>query len=286
MPGYEYVAPAAIADVLGTLSEVGDEATVLAGSQSLMILLRQRLVQPRVVVSLPRVASLAGVDDSGGGLRVGAMTSYADVAAMPVVRERAGIFARAAGAVCSVHIRNRGTIGGSICHADPAGDVPTVLLALGADLLFAEPDGTRTAPVDGFFTGFFQTEFQAGELLVGVEVPVGQDSVTHGYRRFSFREGEYPLCVAAVVLRWDGSRCTGAVVAVGGAGDRPLRLAAAEEALVGAAPGVGDVRDILRGLRDAVDPVPDVRGSSEWKARVVEKLVIQAVEDAVRERVG
>ena len=185
----------------------------------------------------------------------------------------------------SVHIRNRGTAGGSLCHADPAGDVPTVLLALGAELIVAGAGGVSSRyPADTFFTGLFETTLAPGEILTGIEVAPPAQTASHGYRRFSFREGEYPI-VAAVRLLWSDGRCCGASLAVGGAADRPDRLAEAERALTGMEPSADIAARLLRGVRDLVRPASDVRGSGEWKARVVEKVVTNAVTEAVREQV-
>lgn len=234
MPGFDYAGPATVEEAVTILDETGEDATILAGGQSLIILLQQRLVRPAVVVGLRRIGELDGVQVAGERLVLGAMTTYSTVSASSIVRERAGILCRAAGAVGSVHIRNRGTVGGSVCHADPAGDVPTVLLALGANLAATAYGGTRHAyPVDTFFAGFFQTVLPPGELLLSIEVDAQPRAATHGYRRFCFREGEYPMCEAAVRLLWDDERCVSASVAMGGAADRPQRLAVAERALTG-----------------------------------------------------
>lgn len=284
MQTFDYVRPTSIGETTEILAESGEDATILAGGQSLMILLRQQLVRPAVLVGLRRVDALNGVRIEDSRLMLGAMTAYADVAAHPDVRARTGILARAAGSVGSVHIRNRGTVGGSVCHADPAGDVPTVLLACGADLVVAGPGGTSERQrVEEFFTGFFETRLQADQLLTGIELDEQPGAASYGYRRFSFREGEYPMCVAAVRLEWDDGTCSGAAVGLGGAGDRPLRLPEAEALLVGVPLARTDVRQLLSGVRDLVSPAPDVRGSSVWKARVVEKVLVEAVQEAVEQ---
>ncbi len=284
MQTFDYLRPASIGETTEILADSGEDATIMAGGQSLMILLRQQLVRPAVLVGLRRIGELNGVRIEHGRLVLGAMTTYADVAAHQDVLARAEILARAAGSVGSVHIRNRGTVGGSVCHADPAGDVPAVLLACGADLVVAGPGDSRERHrVEEFFTGFFETRLVPGQLLIGIELDEQPGTASYGYRRFSFREGEYPMCVAAVRLEWDGGTCSGATVGLGGAGDRPLRLPEAEALLAGVPLARAEVRQLLSGVRDLVSPTPDVRGSSAWKARVVEKILVEAVQEAVEQ---
>jgi aerobic carbon-monoxide dehydrogenase medium subunit len=277
---FDYRNPATLGEALDTLADVGEDATVLAGGQSLMILLRQQLVRPDVLVGLRGIPALAGVEVRNGRTVLGAMTPYATVAAHPAVRARAPLMSRAAASVGSVHIRNRGTVGGSVCHADPAGDVATVLLAYQASLVVTGPGGRQEHRAEDFFTGLFETRLEPGQLLTAIEIGPQPDTATFGYQRFSFRAGEYPMCVAAVRLEREDGRCIAATVGLGGAGDRPMRLPEAEQRLVGADLADFDARRLLLGIRDLVNPPPDVRGTSAWKARVVEKVVIEAVAES------
>lgn len=149
---------------------------------------------------------------------------------------------------------------------------------------WAGPGGTsQRQRVEEFFTGFFETRLQTGQLLTRIELDEQPRAASYGYRRFSFRQGEYPMCVAAARLEWDDDTCSGAVVGLGGAGDRPLRLPEAEALLAGVPLARTDVRQLLSGVRDLVNPAPDVRGGSAWKARVVEKVLVEAVQEAVEQ---
>ena len=286
MQGFNYAAPETVEEALDLLGCAAEDAILLAGGQSLMILLQQRLVRPSVVIGLRHIGGLDAIGITGGHLAIGAMATYRALAGNSEVRTHAPILGRAAGSVGSVHIRNRGTAGGSLCHADPAGDVPTVLLALGAELVAARAGRASSRyPADTFFTGLFETALAPGEMLTGIEVAPPAQTASYGYRRFSFREGEYPMCVAAVRLLWSDGRCCGVSLAVGGAADRPGRLAEAERALTGMEPSADIAARLLRGVRDLVQPASDVRGSGEWKARVIEKVVTDAVTEAVLEQV-
>jgi aerobic carbon-monoxide dehydrogenase medium subunit len=281
----DYRAPGSVEETLDLLQRSGDGATLLAGGQSLLILLRQGLVTPEVLVGLKRVRGLDGITAGPDTLSLGSMVTYATAAGDPRVAERAQLVGAAAGQVGSVHIRNLGTLGGSLCHADPAGDVPTVLLALDAVLHTVSPGGAGARHgIDDFFRGLFETRLEPGELLVSIEVPAAPSGATFGYRRFSYRSGEYPMAVAACRLAWEDGQCTGARVAVGGAGEHPRRLPELEGLLEGIA--AGDVIAAASGSEPfaALRPIADIRGSEGWKRRVVAELVRATIADAVATR--
>jgi carbon-monoxide dehydrogenase medium subunit len=281
----DYRAPGSVEETLDLLQRYGDVATLLAGGQSLLILLRQGLVTPEVLVGLKRVRGLDGITADPDTLSLGSMVTYATAAGDPRVAEHAPLVSAAAGQVGSVHIRNLGTLGGSLCHADPAGDVPTVLLALDAALHTVSPGGAGARlGIDDFFRGLFETRLEPGELLVSIEVPAAPPGATFGYRRFSYRSGEYPMAVAACRLAWEDGRCTGARVAVGGAGEHPRRLPELEGLLEGVA--AGDVVAAASGSEPfaALRPIADIRGSEGWKRRVVAELVRATIADAVATR--
>ena len=260
----------------------GDEAVVLAGGQSLLILVRQRLVRPALVVSLQDVAEVVGVG-LGPAPVLGAMTTYRAVSGHVDFGRIAPTLPRAAGSVGSVHIRNRGTVGGSLAHADPAGDVPTVLMALGDAAVLVSAAGTRSVRLDAFVVGLFETVIEPGELLTSVRVDEQPLAAGHGYRRFSFHAGEYPLCVAACRLDPQGAPGDAVRVSVGGGDLYPRRYPEIEQALVPLPSSSEEVRRRLRDVRDLFDPVADVRGSGPWKARVVEQTLLAAIDDAVRD---
>jgi aerobic carbon-monoxide dehydrogenase medium subunit len=282
---FEFRSPSRVEETLRLLGEHGEGAALLAGGQSLMILLRQGLVAPEVLIGLKRVEALRSVEPGNGRLRLGSMVSYRTAAADPRIAERAPLVARAAAAVGSVHIRNLGTLGGSVCHADPAGDVPTVLLALDATLHTASPGGATTShAIDGFFQGLFETSLDTGELLVAIDLPAQPARASFGYRRFSFRHGEYPMAVAACRLGWEGGRCARVRVAAGGGGLHPARLKALEDLLEGATAGEALEAAATDAPFESLRPIADVRGGEAWKRRVVTNLVRQTVSDAVTGR--
>ncbi|MDE0171438.1 MAG: xanthine dehydrogenase family protein subunit M [bacterium] len=280
MTRFDYVAPTSIEEVTGLLASHGSDAKILAGGQSLVILLRQRLLAPAVVISLSRVEALTGVAGTDNGLEIGAMTTYSEVARNALVNRAAPVLARAAGSVGSRHIRNRGTVGGSMAHADPAGDVPVALLALDATINLAGDGTVRTCASNDWFTGLFEVAMSDDEVLTGVTIPHPRATVSYGYNRFSYREGEYPMVVASAVLGWDEGVCASARVAMGGVGAHPQRLAAVEDRLVGSAVDTGDIDAAAVIAGDLMDPPSDVRGSTDWKRKVALEFMKRALAEA------
>lgn len=285
MRPFEYSARQDLKEILALLGDAGEEAKVLAGGQSLLVLMRQGLVAPRFLVSLRRVDALKAIEKLDSGLRLGSMVTYRAAAESPEVRATAPVLSKAAGSVGSIHIRNLGTVGGSLCHADPAGDVPTTLLALDAELNASSLEGSTSHSIQDFFTGLFQTRLKQTQVLESIVVPPQPAGATFGYQRFLYREGEYPLAVAACRLEWDDGMCTGARVAVGGGDAYPKRLSAIEEALTGSRPSDSAVRqEVMDALPPLLNPIPDIRGSAAWKTKVVAHLVSHAIEGAVRRK--
>jgi carbon-monoxide dehydrogenase medium subunit len=287
MHAFELRAPTGLDEALDIREEYGPDSAVLAGGQSLMILLRQGLASPRVLLSLKRVPGLTSVESTAAGrtdadfLRIGATVTYRTVSTSSEIGLWAPILARAAGSVGSVHIRNLGTIGGSVCHADPAGDVPTALLVVDAEARVVFSGGTRRYMVSDFFTDMFETRLEDRELLAEILVPRQPAGCTFGYRRFMYREGEYPLAVAACRLEWsqDGE-CSEARIAIGGGDVHPKRLPACEQLVAGSRVDEA-VLDTLREVtRTALRPMADLRGSSGWKREVGTDLLVRAVSDA------
>jgi CO/xanthine dehydrogenase FAD-binding subunit len=282
---FQFAAPTTVDGTLALLEEHGPDASLLAGGQSYLILLRQGLVAPEVLIGLKGVRELHTVERRGAGLRLGSMVTYGTAASEPAVAGRFPVVAAAASSVGSVHIRNRGTIGGSLCHADPAGDLPTVLLTLDATLHTARPGGaTAGHRIDEFFEGLFQTRLEDDELLAGIDLPEQPAGATFGYRRFSYRRGEYPMAVAACRLGWEAGRCTGARVAVGGGGPSPSRLPELERVLEGVAAADVVAAATTEAPYQQLRPLADIRGGEDWKRRVITKLVRDTVADAVQAR--
>ena len=233
---FEYLAPGTVDECLTLLAQRGDDAKVLAGGQSLVPLMNLRLAAPETLIDLNRVDGLAGIREDGDRLVVGAMTRHRDVASSDVVQAACPMLAHAASLIGYPAIRNRGTIGGSLAHADPASEMPCVAVTLDAELVVAGPQGRRTVPAGDFLISHFTTALEPSELLVEIRFPRSAAGDGREFTAFSRKSGDFALVALAIDLQVRDGRVARARVGVGGVGDRPWRAEAAEALLAGAEP--------------------------------------------------
>ena len=235
---FEYHKAASVAEAL-RLTGADADARIIAGGHSLLPLMKLRLARPSRLVDIGGLGELRGISAAGDTLRIGALTTHRELAASPEIRQRCGILAEAAGGVGDPAVRNRGTIGGNVCHADPASDLPTVLTALGAQFSLQGPGGVRTVAADDFFLGAFTTALGSDEILTGVEVPALAANQVAEYAKMAHPATFFAVVGAAAVVTLqesggtDGRRCAAARIAVGGLTPRPMRAPSVEQALAG-----------------------------------------------------
>jgi carbon-monoxide dehydrogenase medium subunit len=271
---FEYVRPGSVDEAVAALGEHGDDAKVMAGGQSLIPLLRLRLSYPEVVVDVGRVGELAGVREDGDHIVIGAMTTHHDVMHDDLVRRHAGLLAQATGTVADPAVRHRGTFGGSLAHADPAGDLPAVALALGVEMVVAGSGGRRTVAAGDFFVDYLQTAIEPDELLVEVRVPKHEG---WGFRYEKFHrvaQSWAVVGVAAAVKRSNGSIAE-ARVALTNMGPTPVRAVAVEQALAGA--GTDAVADAAAHAADGTSAPSDLNGKSDYRDHLARVLTRRAV---------
>ena len=274
---FDYLAPRTVADALAALAEHGDDAKVLAGGQSLLPILRMRLNTPGVVVDLGRIPELAGISEEGDTIVIGAMTPYAAVLASEVVSTHAGLLSKAVATVADPQIRHRGTVGGALVHADPAGDVGAPVLALGADLVIAGADGaTRTVAADDFFEDLFTTAVGEGELLTQIRIPKHTGWGSH-YEKFVRVSHQWSIVAVAAAVRVDGGTIAEARVGLTNMGSTPLRAKAVEEALVGQAPTDEAVRAAVGRVTEGTNPPSDLNGAADYRKHLATVLTRRAV---------
>ncbi|MGE0298533.1 FAD binding domain-containing protein [Pseudonocardia sp.] len=279
-PPFDYAAPTDLAAALDLLATPDIEAKVLAGGQSLVPMLNLRLARPDLLVDISRLRGLDHLDASDGWLRIGALVTHARLAASPLVRRHWPLVARAAGLVGHHQIRNAGTVGGSLAHADPAAELPAAVLALDAELLIASPGGTRTVAARDFFRGYLETAVGVDEILVEIAVPPPAERYGSALREHARRAGDFAVAGAAVHLVLDGGlRCARASVVLIGAGATPLRAGAAEQLLVG---GPVDPNGAAEAAVHGLTPTADLHGSAEYRVHLLRALVEGAVEEAAR----
>jgi carbon-monoxide dehydrogenase medium subunit len=234
---FRYVRAASIDECVSLIAEHGEEAKVLAGGQSLVPLMNLRLARPAWLVDVNHIPELSYVSLEGEVLRIGATTRHRELASSETVARACPLLAQAASMIGYPAIRNRGTLGGSIVHADPAAEIPCVVCATDAELVAVGPGGRRTIAARDFFVGYFTTELGPSELLVEVRFPAAGPGEAWEFREFTRKSGDFALAAAAVGVAVADGVTTNARIAVGGLADRPVRASEAEASLIGAEPG-------------------------------------------------
>ncbi|MFF0791725.1 FAD binding domain-containing protein [Streptomyces spiralis] len=274
-PAFDYARPTSLDEAVRALAEAGEDAKVLAGGQSLLPLLRLRLAFPELVVDVGRIPGLRGVHEDGDTLVIGALTTHHEVVHDPLVRRHAGLLAHATETVADPAVRHRGTLGGSLAHADPAGDLPAVVLALDAELVAVGPGGRRTIPAREFFADYLQSTLAPDELLVEIRVPK-RDGWGFHYEKFHRVAQSWAMVGVAALVRPDDGHIAEARIALTNMGATPLRAPAAEEALTGA----GDAAAVARAAQSAAEgtrPSRDASASPEYRAHLARVLTKRAV---------
>ena len=283
---FEYHAPESIDDVVALLAEHGDEAKPLAGGQSLVPMLALRLARFEHVVDLNRVPALAGIERADGVVAVGAMTRQAELERSDAAAA-APLLGLAAPFIGHFQIRNRGTVGGSIAHADPAGELPTVALALDAELDVASTAGTRTVAASELFAGTWETTLAPEELLTRARFPEWSGRCGFAVDEVARRYGDFALAGVACGVELDAD---GTVVRAGiallGLGSMPLRASAAEDAIIGRAPSSEDLTEIGRLAIADVDAPTDIHASGEYRRAVGAHVVARGLEAALARAAG
>jgi len=261
---FDYSAPSTIDEAVRLLDKLGDNAKLLAGGHSLLPLMKLRFAQPTHVVDLRRIPSLRGARRESGQLVIGAMTTYAELAASREVFDAAPIITDAAAHIGDPQVRNVGTIGGSLAHADPNADLPAVMVALGASLVAVNQTGSRAIPADDFFVGLYTTGLTANELLTEIRVPLASGRAGSAYAKQVQAASRFALVGVAATIELErmSDRVQRARVAVTGIANRPLRAIAVEEALVG---NVADPEHLSRAAARLVD---SAREAGEYKAEI------------------
>jgi carbon-monoxide dehydrogenase medium subunit len=278
---FDYVAPSSLDEALAILAERGDDAKVLAGGQSLVPLIKLRFASPGLLVDLNRLPGLAYIDDGPDGLRVGALTRHSQLTDSEVLTARYPAMAAAAPLISDPLVRNRGTIGGSLAHADPAGDWGSVMLALGAQLVVRRASGERTIDIGDFFRGTFSTALESDEIVTEVRVPAPARRSGGTYLKLERKVGDFATVGVAVQVELEDGVVGRAGVAMTAVGSSNVRAERAEAALAGAQPGPAAFDEAARLAAQAAEPATDVRGPAEYKRHVVEVYVKRGLAHAV-----
>ncbi|HEY2770819.1 MAG TPA: xanthine dehydrogenase family protein subunit M [Solirubrobacteraceae bacterium] len=279
-PQFDYHDPQTVDDALGLLAEHGEDSKVLAGGQSLVPLLNFRLASPDHLIDLSRIPELAYVNRSGGRLRIGTMTRQSTVEHSPLVADNWPLITEALELVAHSQIRNRGTVGGSVAHADPAAELPLVFTTLDATMHLRSKGGRRSVPVSEFFLTHLTTVIEADELLVELEVPPVPAGTGWGFSEYSRRHGDFALGGASALVTIEDDVCTRARIGLLAAADRPLRVEAAEKVLEGEAVTTESTAEAARAAVADINPTGDIHGGSEYRKQLIEGMVRRAIDKA------
>ena len=286
-PSFDYLAPASVEEALALLGDLGEGAKALAGGQSLVPMLNFRLVRPRHLVDLNDLTELAGIREDDGRLVIGAMTRQRAVERSALVRARCPLLAEAMPQVGHVQIRNQGTIGGSLAHADPAAELPAVVAALDGELVLRSARGQRVLKPEQFFVTYFTTAAAPAELLVEVRLPAMPPRTGSAFVEVSRRHGDFALVgVAATVTVDEAGVCTGSALALTGVGRTPVVAREAARALVGVKPTAAAIDDVGRRVAGAVRPDGDLHASSEYRQHLAGVLTRRALARAAERVTG
>ncbi|OYO21654.1 carbon monoxide dehydrogenase [Enemella dayhoffiae] len=267
---FDYVAPTSVVEALAALAEHGDDAKVMAGGQSLLPVLRMRLNAPEVVVDIGRIDELRGVREEGDAIVIGALTTHHDVIADPLVKEHALLLHKAAVEVADAQIRHRGTLGGALAHADPAGDLGAPILALDAELVIAGQGGERRVPAQEFFVDLFETAVGDDELLTAIRIPKHTGWGAH-YEKFVRVAHQWPIVAVAATVGADG-----AAVALTNMGSTPVRASAVEQALGGRVDDES-VRRAAARAAEGTNPPSDLNGDADYRRHLATVLTRRAL---------
>lgn len=280
---FDYAAPTTVAEALTLLAaadSAGDDVKVLAGGQSLIPVMKLRMADPSMVVDLGRIPSLSGVTDDGGSLTIGAMTPHHVVATDPLIASYAPLLAQAAATVADPQVRHRGTIGGALVHADPAGDMPAPILALEGVFNLQGPGGTRSVKAADFFQGYFTTAVEEGEILTSITVPKYTGWGSH-YEKFTRVAQQWSIVAAAALVRVEAGVIVEARLGLTNMASTPLRATSTEAALAGCAVETSAIAAACTNAADGTDPASDLNGDAAYRRHLATVLAKRAVLAAV-----
>ncbi|HEX3178324.1 MAG TPA: xanthine dehydrogenase family protein subunit M [Methylomirabilota bacterium] len=279
---FEYHAPGSVQEAIGLLGKL-DDAKILAGGHSLVPMMKLRLAQPKHLIDLRKVPGLTGIKEEGSTIVIGAMTTHWDVESSKILQAKCPVVSDTAKIIGDPAVRNKGTIGGSLAHADPAADMPATVIALGAELVCQGPTSRRTVKVDDWFQGLMSTALGENELLVEIRVPALAAGTGSAYMKFAHPASRFAIVGAAAVITVDKQgTCTKAGVGITGAGTKAVRAKGVEAGLVGKRLDAPTIEAAAAKAADGVDVQADLQGSVEYKSHLCRVFARRAIEAALK----
>ena len=279
-PAFDYHAPRTIAEAISLLSSLGDDAKLLAGGHSLLPMMKLRFAQPGTLIDINRIPELRGISESGGVIRIGAMTSENELIASPLLQKHLPLLPEAALLIADPQVRNRGTIGGDIAHGDPGNDHPAIAMALDATFELQGPKGTRQVKAVDFFHGTYMTALAEDEILTAILVAPFAAGTGYAYQKLKRKTGDWATAGAAVILRMAAGKVTLASIGLTNVAPTALRASAAEAALVGQPLTDATINLAAAAVRSICDPAEDLRGDVEYKTAMAAEMCKRAIRAA------
>jgi carbon-monoxide dehydrogenase medium subunit len=277
---FDYHTPGTVREALDLLGQYKDDAKLLAGGHSLLPAMKLRLAQPKHLVDLRKVRGLSGIKEDGGMLVIGALTTHYAIESSPLVKSKCPVLAATAAMIGDPMVRNMGTIGGSLAHADPAADYPAMIIACGAEMVAEGPKGKRTIKADDFFKGLLTTALAPDEIMTEVRVPVCGPKVGCAYLKFPHPASRFAVVGVAAVLTIDGGKVTKAGIGITGAGTKAVRAKGVEAGLTGKALDAATIQGAADKAPDGVDVQADLQGSVEYKQHLLRVFARRSIEAA------
>jgi aerobic carbon-monoxide dehydrogenase medium subunit len=278
---FDYQSPSTLDEALGVLAERGDDAKVMAGGQSLIPLLKLRFAQPQLIVDIGRISGMADIKQDDGHVRIGALARHVDIERSTELAKLLPLMVEAVHWIADPLVRNRGTLVGSVCHADPSGDWGSIMLALNAELVAQSKKGERVISIDGFFQGPFTTTLRPDEVVTAIRVPVPAGSAAGSYHKLERKVGDFATVAVSVQVELNGRKVTKAGIGLTSVGATNIKAKKAEQALVGHELNDAVIAEAAKLAAEAAEPKDDIRGSAAYKKDVVRVFVQRGLKAAL-----
>lgn len=279
---FDHITPASLDEAIRALNSHGDEAKLLSGGHSLLPMMKLRLANPKLLIDLSRIPGLSGIKQEGDKLAIGALTTHYQIESSELLKEKCPLLPQTARVIGDVQVRNRGTIGGSLAHADPAADLPAAMLALGAELAAKGPEGDRWLKAEDFFLGLMTTALNPAEILTEIRVPVLSGTCGTAYLKAPQQASGFAIVGVAVWLKMDGQICSDIGIGVTGLDVKPFRARQVEEQLRGKKLAPGLVEEASSQATHGMDPLSDIHASAEFRAHLARLYTARGIQEAVR----
>jgi len=279
--GFDYHAPRSVADAVKLLGSLGPDAKLLAGGHSLLPMMKLRFAQPGALIDLGRIADLRGIAQAGNEIRIGAMTTEHELLNSKLLADKVPLLVEGVSQIADPQVRYKGTIGGDICHGDPANDHPALALALDASFVLAGPKGERVVKAEGFFVGVYSTLSQTDEILTQIRIPVPAAGSGWSYAKFKRKTGDFATAAAAVLLQMKGGKVAKVSIALTNVGNTPIKANKAEQHLVGKALDEAALGEAARLAMASCSATSCQRGTADYKTAMAGEMLRRALQAAL-----